>query len=348
MAGRGAQRRLALFVGALLLAAAAGAAAIDEAELDENWDGPAAGQQGATEQKAEQQQQQRGRQRGGEKEGDEENMVVLIFVSAIIAAAVGMWIYNTCTQSSSDKQARMRLLHEQLANLPPCERCGQKLVSSRLCDNCQVIVYCSPDCSEKDKARHSLVCDRLRQIRLSHEQGGGAPAGREAPPPGPPAGSAPAKGYFADWTADDGKILRDAVTYFAKYFSKLSEFAASELRGKGRGIVLADVSTERFKPLHCAEDPIRLMYITQRAISAHGGSALSLFDCDLVSDLLSGYNPQQGFVVAFTNGMNYVNRLDARCPVVALSFDREQAIKNMQSLSSAQIVTQTSHKSAYN
>eukprot|EP01065_Artemidia_motanka_P027628 TRINITY_DN32833_c0_g1_i1.p1 TRINITY_DN32833_c0_g1~~TRINITY_DN32833_c0_g1_i1.p1 ORF type:complete len:322 (+),score=119.60 TRINITY_DN32833_c0_g1_i1:62-1027(+) len=275
------------------------------------------------------------------KADDDPGLMILFFILAIFAVAAGVYIYTSMFENSSADEVRLRLLQEKLLRLPPCDRCGKKLPTSELCPSCQVVAYCGPDCMRRDRDRHGIVCDRLKAIREQHDQKSGD-EGRavEAPPD-----HAVSRGYFVDWADDDSMILRDALTFFAKYRSRMVEYAVAQLPGKGRGVVLADVSTERFKALHAVEDPLRLMYITASAIGR--GGPLSLFDCDHVTDLVCEYDPQQSLVVAFTNGMNYVTRTDARCPVILLPFDLETSAKVMRSLTQQCIVTQSSPKSTY-
>eukprot|EP01061_Rhynchopus_euleeides_P006811 TRINITY_DN15831_c0_g1_i1.p1 TRINITY_DN15831_c0_g1~~TRINITY_DN15831_c0_g1_i1.p1 ORF type:complete len:388 (+),score=101.44 TRINITY_DN15831_c0_g1_i1:74-1165(+) len=265
----------------------------------------------------------------------------IILVSVVVVFAFGVIAMVVCctddTDASDSLTPKDKEMMEMLSKhyLPPCENCGTKHQGNRLCDQCEVVAYCSQECQVVHRPRHEVVCDRLRALRTKHTENPPAPKpGAEDANPG----NAMRRGYFVDWQkTNTPSILKDTAAYFVKYWGSIVTQSLANLEKLGKGLVLADVSTERFKDLHATGDPVRIMYLTYGQI--RGNPHLAMFTCDRVLTMLQEYNPRTSSVVAFTNGLNYVEREDAMCPVLVLDHDDAKACASIKRLDESQLVT---------
>ena len=251
----------------------------------------------------------------------EAHVQAVILLCVLLVGVVGVLLAVVCCtddpQEAALRDPKNREMLELISKhyLPPCEACGTKHKDNRLCEACSVVAYCSEPCRASHAPRHAEVCGRLASLRAKHTErppshqhgtdaaaagGGGGGEGAEDG-----MGNAMLKGYFVDWQADNAAgILKDVATFFVKYQAKMVAAARDNLPSQGRGLLLVDVSTERFKELHKACDPTRMMYLSSATVRAN--PRLALFACDTVAELLQRYDPGRESVVAFTNGLSYV------------------------------------------
>eukprot|EP01059_Diplonema_ambulator_P036661 TRINITY_DN9234_c0_g1_i1.p1 TRINITY_DN9234_c0_g1~~TRINITY_DN9234_c0_g1_i1.p1 ORF type:complete len:299 (+),score=50.00 TRINITY_DN9234_c0_g1_i1:38-898(+) len=268
-------------------------------------------------------------------EGDEvtngvQIMVISITV-AVIVGLIGVMVFLLCSDDDREAACVGNEMYDVARHyIPPCENCGQKLPQNKLCEGCQVVGYCSPECREVHEARHREVCYRLAALRNKHSEGGGVPLKE-------PANHASQRGYFVNWEpTKHTAILKDTAAYFVKHRQAIADCAVKNLPKSGRGLVLVDVSTERFKPLHKVEDPVRLMYLSAGMLA---NPVLSLLQCNKIKDLVTNYDPNTSAVAVFSNGLNYIERLDAHCPALILSHNHEDACRTIMNMTSSCIIT---------
>ena len=239
----------------------------------------------------------------------------LLLVGIVVCGAFGVILTVVCCVDDNEasgidpkNEEMLELISKHY--LPPCENCGTKHKGNRFCQGCQVVAYCSEECEKVHHARHEAFCERLAALRAKHTENPQTPqdaAGQN------PFGNAMRRGYFVDWQkTNTHSILKDVAAYFVKYWANMVTESLSSLEKAGKGLLLVDVSTERFKDLHSTEDPVRIMYITYGQL--RGNAHFALFTCDTVLSLLQGYDPRTSSVVAFTNGLSYLEV----CPVYSM------------------------------
>ncbi|KAJ9451079.1 hypothetical protein DIPPA_16738 [Diplonema papillatum] len=218
---------------------------------------------------------------------------------------------------------------------PPCESCGTKSHGNALCPGCSVVAYCGEACAEVHKARHAEVCGRLAALRKKHSDRPPTFRGRAPDHEPPPAAQL---GYFNDWAASEPQAaLRDTAAYFVKYRLAIADFAAENVNRHGRGVVLVDVATERFKPLHTVDTSNHFVYLPARAIVQN--PRLSLYACHTVLELVQAYNPSEAAVVAFVCGIGSIERTQVVSPVILLHTEEDLACNTIRNLTPSDIVS---------
>eukprot|EP01060_Flectonema_neradi_P020949 TRINITY_DN28448_c0_g1_i1.p1 TRINITY_DN28448_c0_g1~~TRINITY_DN28448_c0_g1_i1.p1 ORF type:complete len:274 (+),score=40.14 TRINITY_DN28448_c0_g1_i1:173-994(+) len=260
-------------------------------------------------------------------EGGADNEALMVFGGFVVIGVVIFMSIVIAFMGKGETQDERMLRELQRHYSPPCELCGKKGFENKLCRKCEVVAYCSQSCQEAHSDRHNEVCSKLAVIRKKHTTGK-SDVSTLAEQQRKNCGTL--QGYFIDWGGvSSTAILKDACLYFIKYQHLIPEKALSHLSQQGRGIVLCDVSTERFVKLDEVSTDVRMLYIPAGSIM---GPRLALFNCQMIRDYLVSYNPGNSAIVAFTNGLNYIEHTAATCPVVVMSFDKLKAINTFQNL----------------
>ena len=259
-------------------------------------------------------------------------VISIVVIMSLIIAFMG--------RGESEDERMMKELQRHYS--PPCELCGKKGYENKLCTICEVVAYCSAACKEAHADRHNEVCSRLAVIRKKHTSGKNK-AGDLSNLSEQRKNCGTLQGYFVDWGGvSKSAILKDVCLYFIKYQHLMPEKALSHVNQQGRGIILCDVSTERFVKLEETSPDVRMLFLPASSII---GPRLTLFNCNVVRDYLMNYNPNNSAVVAFTNGLNYIEHSAATCPVVLMSLDKLKAVETFKNLTPSCMISSESPRS---
>eukprot|EP01104_Vermistella_antarctica_P007518 TRINITY_DN1848_c1_g1_i3.p1 TRINITY_DN1848_c1_g1~~TRINITY_DN1848_c1_g1_i3.p1 ORF type:complete len:265 (-),score=67.87 TRINITY_DN1848_c1_g1_i3:114-908(-) len=207
-----------------------------------------------------------------------------------------------------------------------CENKEEKFGEYKLCASCKMVCYCSRDCQKRAWKTHKLECpdmkaqfDKMQEQMIENrkkqaEKAGSNPMSAEDVGDGLPFFKIP-------WDRCEQKQIQiDVQLYFNKYQHGIVKYSQRKFAEAGKGLVIADVSTERTEE---TEGQLRLMYVKPEILS-HGDFG-AINENNKTSDLLAKYDPDNSVVLAFTYA-NYARGAAASekfVPVMHVAYDPE-------------------------